>query len=63
MNQRIIHSDAFHFSFEVELDNYMRNFLIIMRKLPHDDHTNPTKISLMIHNAEIIKKKDNSDYL
>ena len=63
MNQRIIHLGVFHFNFEVELDNYMYDFLTAIHKTLHDDHINLTKISLMIHNAGIILMKDNSGYL
>ena len=34
-----------------------------MHKLLHDGHTNLTKMTLMIHNAGIIEKKGDSDYL
>ena len=62
MIQKIIHLDVFRFSFGEELDNYKYYFLIIVHKLPRDDHINPIKISLKIHNAGIKVKKDNFDY-
>ena len=59
MNQKIIHLDVFHFSFEVELGNYKYDFLTAIHKPQHDGHTNLTKISSRIHNAEIIMMKGN----
>jgi hypothetical protein len=63
MIKRIINLDVFHFHFEVELNNYKYDSLTKDHKLHHDGHTNLTKMTLMIHNAGITAKKDNSDYL
>lgn len=60
MNQKIINLDVSHFSFEVGLSNYRNNFLPIMHRLLHGNYINQTKMTLKFHNAEIIKKKDNS---
>ena len=61
--KRIINLDVFHFSFEEELNNYMRGFLIKDHKLHCDGHINLTKTSSGIHSAEITKMKDNFGYL
>ena len=63
MIQRIINLDVFRFHFEVGLNSYRIGFLIINRKLLNDDHTNQKETSSMIHSAEIIVIKDNSDCL
>ena len=63
MSQKIINSDVFHFHFEVELNNYKYDFLIEDHKPLRDGRIDPIKMTLEIHNAEIIMKKDNSGYL
>ena len=61
-NQRIIHWDVFHFNSVAELGNYKYDFLTKVHKLLNDGHISQIRISLMIHNAEIIVMKDNSGY-
>lgn len=63
MNQKIIHLDVFHFHFVVELGSCRYDFLTKVHKLHCDGHINLTKMTLMIHNVEIIEMKGNFDYL
>jgi hypothetical protein len=61
--KKIINLDVFHSRFAEVLNNYKYDFLTKVHKPQHDDYINLIKISLKIHNAEIIMMKDNFDYL